>query len=61
MRWLFCNKVNTVLLVTLDLLVKKYNKKWRDRDIWENEEKEKGSEMKVQFKREPFIIFHGPD
>ncbi len=38
-----------------------YNKKWRDRDIWENEEKEKGSEMKVQFKREPLIIFHGPD
>ncbi len=61
MRWLFCNKVNTVMLITLDLLVKKYNKKWRDRDIWENEEKEKGSEMKVQFKREPLIIFHGPD
>ncbi len=38
-----------------------YNKKWRDRDIWENEEKEKVSEMKVQFKRKPLIIFHGPD
>ncbi len=61
MRWLFCNKVNTVMLITLDLLVKKYNKKWRDRDIWENEEKEKGIEIKVQFKRKPFIIFHGPD
>ncbi len=33
-------------------------KKGSDRDIGENE---KGSEVKVQFKREPFIIFHGPD
>ncbi len=24
MRWLFCNKVNTVLLITVDLLVKKW-------------------------------------
>ncbi len=56
-RWLFCNKVDTVLLITVYLLVKKwlvqerrewprYWRKWR-----------KG---KVQFKREHLIIFHGP-
>ncbi len=38
-------------------------RKKSDRDIGENEEKEKGSEVKwsevkVQFKREPLIIFH---
>ncbi len=61
MRWLFCNKVNT--FITVDLLVKNdwYKKKGSDRDIGENEEKKKGSEMKVQFKREPLIIFHVPD
>ncbi len=50
MRVLFCNKVNTVLLITVDLLVKKWpvKKKESDRDIGENEEKEKGSEGAVQ-------------
>ncbi len=33
----------------------RYKKKGSDRDIGENEEKEKGSE-----EREPLIIFHGP-
>ncbi len=63
MRWLFCNKVNTVLLITVDLLVKsdRYKKKGSDRYIGENEENEKGSEVKVQFKREPLIIFHSPE
>ncbi len=34
-------------------------KEGSDRDIGENEEK--GSEVKVQFKTEPLIIFNGPD
>ncbi len=61
MSWLFCNKVNTVLLITVDLLVKKWQvqEKRSDRDIGENEEKEKGSEGAV--KREPLTIIHGPD
>ncbi len=47
MRWLFCNKVKTVLLITVDLLVSdRYKKKGSDRDIGENEEKEKGSEVR---------------
>ncbi len=46
MRWLFCNKVNTVLLMTVDLLVKKWRvqEEGSDIDIGENEENEKGSE-----------------
>ncbi len=36
-------------------------KKGSDRYIGENEENEKGSEVKVQFKEEPLIIFHSPE
>ncbi len=37
MRWLFCTKLNTVLLITVDLLVRsdRYKKEGSDRDIGE--------------------------
>ncbi len=60
MRWLFCNKVNTVLLITVDLLVKKWQVQEK-KGVKEILEKMKKREAKVQFKREPLIIFHGPD
>ncbi len=58
MRWLFCTKVNTV-----------YNSRpageevtgTRKKRVREILEKMKKSEVKVQFKREPLIILHGPD
>ncbi len=39
----FWNKINTVLLISVDLLVKsdQYKKEGSDRDIGENEENEK--------------------
>ncbi len=53
---------NTVLFITVNLLVKKCQvrkkKGWRG-DIGQNEEKEKGREL-VQCKREPLIIFPRP-
>ncbi len=49
MRWLFCNKVNTVLLITVDLLVKKTGtRKKRETEILEKMKKRK-REVKVQF------------
>ncbi len=61
MRWLFCNKVNTVLLITGHLLEKKTcTRKKGVTEILEKMKKRK-REAKVQFKREPLIIFHGPD
>ncbi len=59
MRWLFCNKVS--FANNSRPAGEEVKKKGSDRDIGENEEKEKGSEVKVQFKREPLIIYHGPD
>ncbi len=59
MRWSFYNKVDTVLILTVDLLVKNWqvqDKKGRDRDIGENEEK--GSEGAVQ--ETNFNYFPGP-
>ncbi len=62
MRWMFCNKVNTVLLITVDLLMKKWQvqEKKGVTEILEKMKKRK-REVKVQFKREPLIISHGPD
>ncbi len=56
MRWSFCKEVDTVLILTVDLLVKKrwvQEKKGRDRDIGE-----KGSEG--AFQETTFNYFPGP-
>ncbi len=60
MRWLFSNKVNTVLLITEDLLVKKTGTRKKGvTEILEKIKKRK-REVKVQFKTEPLINFYGP-
>ncbi len=52
-------KMNTVLVITIDLLVKKWQV--REKRELEKLEKMKKREVKVQFKRDPWIIFHSPD
>ncbi len=61
MSWLFFNKANTVLLITVDLPVEKWQV--QEKGVTEKLKKINKSkrEVKVQFKREPLIIFHYPD
>ncbi len=60
MRWLFCNKVNTVLFISRP--VGEEVTGTRKKGVTEILEKIKRSkrEVKVLFKKEPIIIFHGP-
>ncbi len=57
MRWLFCNKVSFVNNRPAGEEVTGTRKK----GVTEILEKMKKREVKVQLKREPLIIFHGPD
>ncbi len=59
MRWLFCNKVHIVLLIPAGEELTGTRKKGVT-EILEKMKKMK-RQVKVQFKREPLIIFHSPD
>ncbi len=59
MRWLFCNKVSSVNNRPAGEEVTGTRKKGVT-EILEKIKKRK-REAKVQFKREPLIIFHSPD
>ncbi len=58
MRW-FCNKVNSS--VNNSRPAGKEVTGTRKKGVTAILEKMKKREVKVQFKREPLIIFHGPD
>ncbi len=60
MRWLFCNKVSSV---NNSRPAGKEVTGTRKKGVTEILEKikKKKREVKVQFKSEPLIIFHGPD
>ncbi len=58
MRWLFCNKVS---FVNNSRPAGEEVTGTRKKGVTEILEKMKKREVKVQLKREPLIIFHGPD
>jgi len=62
--WLFCNKVETVLFITVTPAGEEVTKKYthgRERKIsGEMKRKKRKMEVMVHFKREPLIILHGP-
>ncbi len=59
MRWLFCNKVNSS--VNNSRPAGEEVTGTRKKGVTEILEKCRTREVEVQFKREPLIIFHGPD
>ncbi len=59
MRWLFCNKVDS--FVNNSRPAGKKVTGTRKKGVTDKLEKMKKREVKVQFKREPIIIFHGLD